>query len=97
MYTSAPLAAGLKATSDNRPLIVRGRDSGSIVAASKAAHEVIYVRQLLTELGFPPTGPTPQGCDNKAARDTAYNPENHERMKHVERRHLYIRECIERG
>ena len=46
---------------------------------------------LLTELGFPPTGPTPQGCDNKAARDTAYNPENHERMKHVERRHLYIR------
>ena len=68
-----------------------------IIAASKAAQEVIYVRQLLTELGFPPSGPTPQGCDNKAARDTAYNPENHERMKHVERRHLYIRECIERG
>ena len=68
-----------------------------IMAASKSAQEVIYVRQLLTELGFPPSGPTPQGCDNKAARDTAYNPENHERMKHVERRHLYIRECIERG
>ena len=67
------------------------------MAASKSAQEVIYVRQLLTELGFPPSGPTPQGCDNKAARDTAYNPENHERMKHVERRHLYIRECIERG
>ena len=30
-----------------------------IIASSKAAQEVIYVRQLLTELGFPPSGPTP--------------------------------------
>ena len=29
--------------------------------------------------------------DNKAARDLAYNPEHHERTKHIERRHFYIR------
>ena len=33
--------------------------------------------------------------DNKAAIDVAYNPEHHTRMKHVERRHFYVRELVE--
>jgi len=57
----------------------------------------VYIRRLLDELGFKPADPTPLGCDNSGAIATSYNPENHERMKHVERRHLYVRECIERG
>ena len=27
----------------------------------------------------------------------SYNPEHHERVKHVERRHFFIRECVENG
>ena len=34
-------------------------------------------------------------CDNKAATDVAYNPEHHTRMKHVERRHFFVRELVE--
>ena len=68
-----------------------------IIAASRAAQEVVYTRRLITEMGFEPTGTTALGCDNKGAKDTAYNPENHERMKHVDRRDLYVRECIEHG
>ena len=33
--------------------------------------------------------------DNKAAIDVAYNPEHHTRMKHVDRRHFFVRELIE--
>ena len=33
--------------------------------------------------------------DNKAAIDVAYNPEHHTRMKHVARRHFYVRELVE--
>ena len=36
-----------------------------------------------------------QYCDNQAAIASAYNPENHGRLKHVERRHFFIREAIE--
>ena len=36
-------------------------------------------------------------CDNKAAINLSYNPEHHERVKHVERRHFFIRECVENG
>ena len=33
--------------------------------------------------------------DNTAARDISYNPEHQNRVKHIERRHFYIRECVE--
>ena len=33
--------------------------------------------------------------DNTAAIDVSYNPEHHGRMKHVARRHFYIRELVE--
>ena len=26
---------------------------------------------------------------------TTYNPEHHQRVKHIERRHFFIRECVE--
>ena len=33
--------------------------------------------------------------DNRSAIDVAYNPEHQGRMKHVARRHFYIRELVE--
>ena len=35
--------------------------------------------------------------DNKGARDLAYNPEHHQRSKHIDRRHFYVRELVEEG
>ena len=35
--------------------------------------------------------------DNQAAIALAYNPENHDKVKHVERRHFFIREKVEEG
>ena len=39
----------------------------------------------------------PLSVDNTAARNLAYNPEHHERTKHIDRRHFYIRELVEEG
>ncbi len=41
-------------------------------------------------------GPSPVGTDNQAARDLAYSPGHHVRTKHVERRHFYIRDMVEK-
>ena len=65
------------------------------MAGSETAKSVSYYRQLLEELGFPPSGPTELGMDNKAGIDLAYNAEHHDRTKHIERRHLFIREMVE--
>eukprot|EP00965_Chrysotila_dentata_P009736 317022-Pleurochrysis_carterae.AAC.1 len=32
---------------------------------------------------------------NKSATDLAYNPEHHQRSKHIDRRHFFVREKVE--
>ena len=50
------------------------------------------------ELGFKPdSDPIHLSLDNKAAIDSSYNPENHGRTKHIDRRHYFIRELVEEG
>ena len=46
-------------------------------------------------LGAPEPGPTSLSTDSQSARDISYNPEHHDRMKHVERRHYFIRDMVE--
>ena len=67
-----------------------------IVAASEAAKEAVHLDRLLSELGFKPTDePIRLSLDNRAAIDSSYNPENHSRTKHIDRRHYFIRELVE--
>ena len=66
------------------------------MAASEAAKEGIYLRNFAAELDKTLiNGPTPIRADNKAAIDLAYNPDHHQRTKHINRRHFFIRECVE--
>ena len=39
--------------------------------------------------------PTNLMVDNQSAIALAYNPELHSRTKHIDRRHFFIRECVE--
>ena len=67
-----------------------------IVAASEAAKEAVHLDRLLSELGFKPNDdPIKLSLDNRAAIDSSYNPENHSRTKHIDRRHYFIRELVE--
>ncbi|KAL1527266.1 hypothetical protein AB1Y20_015941 [Prymnesium parvum] len=65
------------------------------MALSEAAKEGVYLSRFLLELGFPSADIPTLATDNTGARDLAYNPEHHERVKHIERRHFYIRELVE--
>ena len=40
-------------------------------------------------------GPSLLSTDSQSARDLSYNPEHHDRMKHVERRHFFVRDMVE--
>ena len=75
-----------------------------IVAASEASKEAVYTSRFLTELGFadavsnPSTGSAARlDVDNRGAIDLAYNSQQHDRTKHIDRRHFYIRELVENG
>ena len=66
-----------------------------IIALSEATKDVIYHRKLLAGIDAPIDGPTSLSTDSKSARDVSYNPEHHDRMKHVARRHFYVRDMVE--
>ena len=54
--------------------------------------EVLWLIQLLRDLGIFHTGPTPLLCDNKAALSILANPIQHQRTKHIEVDCHFIRE-----
>ena len=67
-----------------------------IVALSEAAKDVIYFRRFLRGVrGSFVDGPTDLATDNKGALESSYNPTNHDRMKHVARRHYFVRDMVE--
>ena len=39
--------------------------------------------------------PLDLATDNTGARDLSYNPEHHQKVKHIERRHFFVREAVE--
>ena len=69
------------------------------MAASEAAKEAVHLSHLATELGLSDLESDPMELfmDNQSGIDVAYSPEHHTRMKHVARRHFYVRELVEEG
>ena len=89
------MSAAVSWSSKKQPTIALSSREAEIVAASEAAKEAISLRHLLDDLGFDDTEPTRLHVDNQSAIAVAYNPEHHFRMKHVQRRHFFVRECVE--
>ena len=61
----------------------------------KGICELLWIRKVLTELGFEPNNEMKLFCDNKAAIDISHNPVRHDRMKHIEVDKHFIREKID--
>ncbi|RVX00652.1 Retrovirus-related Pol polyprotein from transposon RE1 [Vitis vinifera] len=64
-------------------------------AMAQATCEIIWIHQLLCEVGMKCTMPAKLWCDNQAALHIAANPDYHERTKHIEVDCHFIREKIE--
>ena len=59
--------------------------------------EVLWLRKLLIEIGFPPMTACELMCDNKAAISISKNPVQHDRTKHVEVDRHFIKERLNEG
>ncbi|PKI65567.1 hypothetical protein CRG98_014067 [Punica granatum] len=57
--------------------------------------ELLWVKQLLGELGVEQPGPMKLFCDNQAALHIASNPVFHERTKHIEVDCHFVREKLQ--
>ena len=66
---------------------------------SDGAHEAIWVKEFITDLGVIPnaSGPIKLFCDNTGAIALAKEPRFHKKTRHIKRRFNSIRENVQGG
>ena len=81
--------------SKKQPTVALSTTEAEYMAACEATKEAIWLRKLLTDLGYSPNSPTTIFQDNQSCIKLARNPMFHTRSKHIDIRHHFIRETIE--
>ncbi|CAN4084658.1 unnamed protein product [Withania somnifera] len=68
------------------------------IAASKAAKEVVWLRNFLKDLKVVPMieAPLMIYCDNSGAVANSKKPRSHKRSKHIERKYHLIQDIVQR-
>ncbi|KAJ1300258.1 hypothetical protein OPQ81_005086 [Rhizoctonia solani] len=82
-------------SSRKQPTISLSSTEAEYVAAASAARELIWIRSILSELGFLENGPTTVFTDNQSSMALAKNPSHHQNTKHIRVKYHFIREMIE--
>ncbi|KAG6389652.1 hypothetical protein SASPL_151124 [Salvia splendens] len=80
--------------SKKQPIVTLSTCEAEYVAATFSVYHAIWLRSLLSELGWPHKEPTTICVDNKSAIALSKNPVFHNRSKHIDTRYPYIRECV---
>jgi hypothetical protein len=78
-------------------IVALSTTEAEFVAAVSAGQEILWLRNLFSELGFSITGPSTLYIDNQSALAVAKNPEHHGRMKHLDLRFYWLRDEVEKG
>nr|GEW33647.1 hypothetical protein [Tanacetum cinerariifolium] len=66
------------------------------VSAKKACQQALWMKQALMDYGVR-LDDIPIMCDNKGAIDLSKNPVQHSRTKHIEIRHHFLRDNVQKG
>jgi hypothetical protein len=81
-------------SSKKQSIVTLSSCEAEYVAANSAVCHLIWLRNMLKHLGFPQEDPTEIYIDNRSAIALAKNPVYHERSKHIDTRHHFIREHV---
>ena len=80
--------------SKRQDIIAGDTTEAKLIAMSSAENELMWIKQLCTDLSITARKPTLWG-DNKSANLLAVNPISSDRSKHIPVRHLRVREYLE--
>ncbi|KAF7371927.1 polyprotein [Mycena venus] len=90
-YVSFFGSAPISWSSRKQPTVALSTMEAEYMALAKTTCEVLWLRELASELGLTPDGPT---SDNQSAICFAANPVFHARSKHIDIRHHFVRERV---
>jgi hypothetical protein len=84
-------------SSKKQPTVALSTVEAEYMSSTHATKEAIWLKQLLAEIEIHLDGPVLMYNDNQGCIQLAKNPAQHQRTKHIDLRHHYIREKLESG
>ena len=81
-------------SSKKQPTVALSTVEAEYMASVNATKEAIWLRTLLSDLGFPQTTSTLIRADNQGCISLSRHPIAHSRAKHIDIRHHFIRERV---
>ena len=67
------------------------------ISAVEAGKEILWMRQLMGELGYDTSGPSLLRMDNQSTIAVSKNPEHHGKMKHLSLHLFWLRDAVQDG
>lgn len=77
-----------------QPIVTVSSMEAEYIACFFAVQDIVWIRQLLKDLGLERAGPTTVHIDNSSARQLAMNPVHHQRSKHIDIKFHWIRDMV---
>jgi hypothetical protein len=77
-----------------QPIVAVSSMEAEYIACFFAIQDIVWIRQLLKDLGLERTLPTSVHIDNKSARQLAENPVHHQRSKHIDIKYHWFRDMV---
>jgi hypothetical protein len=81
--------------SKKQQTVAKSTTEAEYMALSQAASEGYWLRMFIKEIGFNTDRPLVINGDNQGSIKLTQNPQFHNRTKHIDIRHHYIRELVE--
>jgi hypothetical protein len=83
-------------SSKQQTLIALSSCEAEYISCTHCARQIIWLRSLFRELGFPQLHASILYCDNQGTVSCTHDPHAHSRMKHIDLRAHFIRDCVNR-
>ncbi|GLB39961.1 putative reverse transcriptase (RNA-dependent DNA polymerase) [Lyophyllum shimeji] len=93
LQAGGPTAWGSK----YQPTVATSTTEAEYMAMSRAVQQLQWMYSSLSDIDFPQPRPAQLFADNSGAISLTKNTKNNARVKHIDIRHHYLRECVENG
>ena len=81
-------------SSKQQTIVALSSCEAEYIACAHCARQIVWLRSLFEELGFVQSDPTLLRCDNQGTVVCTHDPHSHSKMKHIDIRIHFIRECV---
>jgi hypothetical protein len=77
-----------------QPIVALSSMEAEYIAAFFAVQDIVWILQLLRDIGLQRSRPIPVHIDNMSARQLAMNPVHHQRSKHIDIKYHWLRDQV---